>query len=283
MATTSNVIAAGRDAAVTPRGTLAIFTVAALTIGWIALSVPVITGLPAEPFVLATLVLGLVAPALILARRERRGQVRELFRDLVRLPRPRLLLVPAALAIPLGTFGAAALAGVAVVPTVSELPGIAIRIASGLLLVNLLEELVWMGFVQRHFAARRGPVAAALLTAVLFAALHVPLGLAGWRGGLGAIWAGVGALLLAGIALRLVIGAVDTLGGSLLAAAVVHASFNAAGSFVDPAADAVRYAVTGALAIIAVVYLKRRSRQPRPLRGTLEPRSRATSRTTAST
>ena len=61
----------------------------------------------------------------------------------------------------------------------------------------------------------------------------------------------------AGVALRLVIGAVDTLGRSLLAAAAVHASFNAAGAFVDPGSDWIRYAVTGAFALIAVAWLYR--------------------------
>jgi membrane protease YdiL (CAAX protease family) len=240
------------------RRSLALFTVVALGVGWTALTVPLLTGMPPEPFVLATLALGLVAPALIILRLERRGQVRELFRDLVRLPRPRLLLVPAALAIPLGTLGVAALAGAAVIPDGSQAVGVAIQIVTGLVLVNLLEELVWMGFVQRRLARARGPIVAALLTAGLFAALHLPLGLAGWAGGPTAILAGVGALIVAGVALRLVIGAVDALGGSLLAAAVTHASFNAAGSFVDPSSDWIRYAVTGALAIGALAFLSSR-------------------------
>lgn len=257
MATTSLEIAPEPGAAVAPQRRLTIFAIVALTIGWIALSVPVITGIPTEPFVLATLAFGLVAPALILARRERRGQVRGLFRDLIRLPRPGILLVPAALAIPACTFGAAVRGGVAVVPNASEAVGIAVQVVTGLVLVNLLEELVWMGFVQRHLATRRGQIAAALMTAGLFAALHLPLGLAGWHGGPIAIATGVGALVVAGAALRLVIGAVDTRGGSLLAAAVTHASFNAAGSFVEPSADWVRYAVTGVFAAGAVVYLHR--------------------------
>ena len=108
------------DSGMRPRPVLRIFIPVALAVGWIALSIPLLTGLPAEPFVLGTLVLGLVVPSLIVLRIEKRGQVAALFRDLIRLPRPRLLLVPAFLAIPLATLGAAAIAGAAVVPSGAE-------------------------------------------------------------------------------------------------------------------------------------------------------------------
>src|SRR5580765_2349250 len=43
------------------------------------------------------------------------------------------------------------------------------------LLINLWEETGWMGFVQARLQARRGALRAALLTAPLFALIHLPL------------------------------------------------------------------------------------------------------------
>jgi membrane protease YdiL (CAAX protease family) len=99
---------------------------------------------------------------------------------------------------------------------------------------NLWEETVWAGFVQGRLMARRGLLAGSLLTAIPFGLTHLPLayeaeGLAGTSWGEALVaWAFLlGALpffrYLAGTLL------VDT-GGSVLAVAVLHASFNASGA-----------------------------------------------------
>jgi membrane protease YdiL (CAAX protease family) len=98
---------------------------------------------------------------------------------------------------------------------------------SGALAVNIAEEAAWSGFVQTRLAARHGLVKGALLTAPLFAAMHLPLQFsAGWT------WSGVAGGVLALIVLapffRYLMGDVlASTGGSLLATGIAHASFNA--------------------------------------------------------
>jgi uncharacterized protein len=99
---------------------------------------------------------------------------------------------------------------------------------SGALAVNLAEETAWSGFVQTRLAARHGVLRGALLTAPLFAAMHLPLQFApGWT------WDGVAggtvALLVLAPFFRYLMGdLLASTGGSLLATGVAHASFNAA-------------------------------------------------------
>jgi membrane protease YdiL (CAAX protease family) len=48
----------------------------------------------------------------------------------------------------------------------------------GALLGNIWEELAWTGVVQHRLMDRRGPAVAALLTAILFALIHLPFAFA---------------------------------------------------------------------------------------------------------
>ena len=102
---------------------------------------------------------------------------------------------------------------------------------TGALLVNLAEETSWAGIVQTRLAARHGLLHGALLTAPLFAAMHLPLQFApGWTSGSVAI--GTAALILVGPVFRYVVGdLLEGTGGSLLAVGLWHASFNASGQF----------------------------------------------------
>ncbi len=59
----------------------------ALLSGWVLLGVPVALGIPVAPFVLATLLLGLVAAAVVLTRRDPDASMEALLRDVVRFPR----------------------------------------------------------------------------------------------------------------------------------------------------------------------------------------------------
>ncbi|QAY72554.1 CPBP family intramembrane metalloprotease [Agromyces protaetiae] len=235
---------------------VAVFTAIALPVGWVALSIPVATGLPAEPFVLATLVFGLLLPALVLARRDglrtgRPGAVRRLLRDIPRIPRPEWALVAGLVLIP----GAVWLLGAALraetEPSPATAGAVAVQFVTGLAIVNLAEELVWTGFVQRRLTAAWGLVRGALATALLFAGLHAPLAFAAHTRGAGPIALDLGALLVAGAGLRLLIGVGDLLGRSILLAAVVHASFNAGGLLVDPGSDWIRYVVALVLGVAA--------------------------------
>jgi membrane protease YdiL (CAAX protease family) len=98
----------------------------------------------------------------------------------------------------------------------------------GTLIIQLWEETAWAGFVQSRLTARHGLLIASFLTALPFAAIHIPLQFDGsptWP----QIWMGLLILFAAAPIYRYLLGMhlLDT-GGSLLAVAIQHASWNAA-------------------------------------------------------
>src|SRR4051812_20503336 len=104
----------------------------------------------------------------------------------------------------------------------------------GAVTANLWEETAWGGFVQQRLMTRHGLLLGSLLTAVPFFLIHLPVAFeekgwpgTSWHDALGT-WA---ILLVAAPFFRYLIGMVlvDT-GGSLLAAGLLHASFNASGA-----------------------------------------------------
>lgn len=130
------------------------------------------------------------------------------------------------------------------------------------LIINIWEEMVWTGFVQRRAMARWGLVGGSLVTALLFAAIHLPLAFDG-ASTPGQVGLGVAVLVGTGIGLRLLIGRVDVWSGSsLLTIGLLHGSFNATSALIDPAYDWVRLGVTIVLGILAVA-LPRRLRRTR--------------------
>jgi membrane protease YdiL (CAAX protease family) len=102
------------------------------------------------------------------------------------------------------------------------------------LTASLWEETAWSGFVQRRLMDRHGLLVGSLLTAIPFGLIHLPLAFEG-DGWAGTTWSEAfvnWAFLLGALPfLRYVIGVllVDTR-GSVLAAALLHASFNASGA-----------------------------------------------------
>jgi len=225
------------------------FVGVALPVGWVLLSIPLVTDLPVEPFVLATLLFGLVTPALVLTRRDRRTSIRALLRDCWRTPRP-LLVLPALLVIPVITWAVAGPDGSDVDGGV--VVGLAVNIVSSVLIVNLWEEMAWAGFVQRRAALRWGAVGGAVATAAMFTGIHLPLAFYGAEDA-SDVLVNVGAMVVSGIGMRFLIAAFDHWGrGSILVLGVLHASFNATGSFLHDEDDWVRYVVTLALGAAAV-------------------------------
>jgi uncharacterized protein len=101
----------------------------------------------------------------------------------------------------------------------------------GALLGNIWEELAWTGVVQHRIMDRRGPVTAALLTAIPFALIHLPFAFAE-RGFSGTPWSDVAiswlVLFLFAPFFRLLMGiAYLGTGYSLFIVGLLHASFNA--------------------------------------------------------
>ena len=141
------------------------------------------------------------------------------------------------LAMPILTVGVAAATGSLHKPN----HGVLVEALTYLLLLVLIavtasiwEETAWSGFVQRRLMTRNGLFLGSMLTAVPFGLIHLPLafetdGLAGttWSEAM-VNWA---FLLGAAPFLRYLIGVLlmDTK-GSVLAAAMMHASFNASGA-----------------------------------------------------
>ena len=103
-----------------------------------------------------------------------------------------------------------------------------LAVLSGVLLTSLWEEAAWSGFVQTRLMRRHTLLTAACLTAVPFVLAHIP-------GAFQNVTTGEALVNIAAIAvlaplLRYLSGVLllDT-GGSVLAVALLHASFNASG------------------------------------------------------
>ena len=95
-----------------------------------------------------------------------------------------------------------------------------------LVLINIWEETAWAGLVQARLERRHGLVVAALLTAVPFALIHMPLHFIG-DFSLGSLAAALAVLLIVCALVRLLLGVV--LRGtrdSILAVALLHTMFN---------------------------------------------------------
>jgi membrane protease YdiL (CAAX protease family) len=223
----------------------------ALSVGWILLSTYQVLERPSTLFVLGTLVLGLMLPAIVLTARESgRAGVWALLRDTVRIP-PRVRWLPlSVLALPFLVWcAAAALAGARPI-TADLLIDFSVQLVTGALIINIWEEMVWTGFVQRRAMARWGTTTGSVATAVLFAGIHLPLAFDG-AGTPGDVAVGVGILIGTGIGLRLLIARVDCWSGrSLLTVGLLHASFNTSASLIEPSHDWIRIAVTGLVGLV---------------------------------
>lgn len=248
--------AAASDPAASLRPLLVLGAIA-LPVGWLLLSIPLLLGLPPEPFVLGTLVFGMIIPAVVLTRRESgRAGVRALVRSVFRVPRPVWLLGVALLAIPVLGWLVATTLGGAQPLTGSLMAAIGVQFGTGLLLVNLWEEMVWTGFAQVRTMRRFGLVKGSLATAGLFAGIHLPLAFAD-----GPSAAPLGILVLFGssILLRLIFGCLYQAGGrGLLVIAIMHAAYNATGQLIQPGYDLVRLGVIAVVAAIALLITARR-------------------------
>ena len=141
-----------------------------------------------------------------------------------------------------------------------------------LLTASLWEETAWSGFVQRRLINRRGLLVGSLLTAIPFGLIHLPLAFEG-DGWAKTTWTQAfvnWAFLLGSLPfLRYLAGVllVDTR-GSVLAVAVLHASFNASGAMsVTP--DGWAY-VPALIVLTALVVVHRRLRGASLIEGAVD-------------
>jgi membrane protease YdiL (CAAX protease family) len=239
---------------------LMIFLIAALGVGWPLLTLSTRVQ-PDGPFLLATVLLGLTLPALVLTHRQGgRAGVRALLRDCVRPPTRWWWLLLAAFTLPALTWTVGAALGGAQPLTWGLAAFYTADLIIGALIINIWEEMAWTGFFQRRAATRWGPVGGSLITAAFFAAIHLPLAL---HGAHTATQVTTNLLYLVGVAIavRLLIARVDPWSGrSLLLVGLLHSSFNATENVLQPQFFWVRIVVTIALGIAVTAF----SRQPPP-------------------
>jgi membrane protease YdiL (CAAX protease family) len=223
-----------------------------LGLSWLLLSIPVLAfhgvipgaNLPVEVFALAATLLILLPAALwITSITDGRAGVRSLF---ARVFRWRfgigwwlvVLFGLPVIALLLGLIFGGSLHTADLGPVLIKQLG---SIVLAVLVINLWEETVWAGFFQTRLEGRFNFVVAAVLTALPFAGVHVPLLLLDDHVTPLSVLTGIAGLLILGIAIRLLMGvmlraALD----SVLAVGVLHQIFDASnnnGSLVDSVLD----------------------------------------------
>jgi membrane protease YdiL (CAAX protease family) len=226
-----------------------LFVVAALGAGGSLLTLSTLIE-PEAPFVIAAMLFGLALPAVVLTHREAGGAgVRALMRDCVRLPSSWWWLPLAGLGLPVITWTTGTVLGGAQPLTWGLAAFYMADLITGALIINIWEEMAWTGFFQRRAASRWGAVGGSLVTSVFFTGIHVPLAL---DGAAGSYEIASNLLFLAGVAtgVRLLIARVDPWSGqSLLTVGILHSSFNATETVLDPDYFWVRIVTTIAVGI----------------------------------
>jgi len=251
------------------RHPVAAFLVLALGIGWPGLGIPLAVGLPAAPFLLVLVFVALLGSALVVTRvADGPGAVRKLLsRTLIwRFGVGRWAVI--VFGMPVLTVAIAAVSGTLTRPESGWLVETGTYLFAtlifGALALNLWEETAWAGFAQSRLMVRHGLLGAAVLTAVPFGLIHIPLYLEGDQTP-SQIAIGLGLLFAAAPLYRYLLGMhlLDT-GGSLLAVGVQHASWNAALKLGSVEGGAWEWQVLVAVALLTLlVAVGRRLRPPR--------------------
>ncbi len=219
------------------RRPLTTFLVWFFTVGQALVFTPIVAAgygieLPPQLFVLASTLVGLLLPAVVLTRIvDGAAGVQDLWRRAVRgwvaarwyaLALAGVPLVSVGLA--LLFFGAPTAPVTAASLTTALVYGLLLQTVVALVPNNWAEEVAWMGFFQARLQARTTPMRAAALTAPLFALQHValvvgsPLPLA---------VALMAFLVVVNIPIRALMGWAYNRTGSLFAVGVLHAAGNA--------------------------------------------------------
>jgi membrane protease YdiL (CAAX protease family) len=241
--------------------------VLALGLGWLGLGIPLALGLPLAPFLLLLVFVALLGSALVVTRiADGPGAIRKLLSRVLiwRFGVGRWAIV--LFGVPVLTLAIAAVTGTLRQPQdgwLMELGNYLFgTLIFGALALNIWEETAWGGFVQSRLTARHGLLTAALLTAVPFGLIHIPLYLEGDPTGSDAV-IGLALLFAAAPFYRYLVGALllDTR-GSLLAVGVLHASWNAAVKLDAVDGGKWELQVLGAVALLAVLLAAERRLRP---------------------
>jgi uncharacterized protein len=227
------------------------FLVIALGLSWLLFSIPVLAfhgvipgaNLPVEVFALGSTLLILLPTALwVTWITDGRAGVRGLF---ARVFRWRfgigwwlvVLFGLPVIALLLGVMFGGSLHLADLGPVLIKQLG---SIALAVVVINLWEETVWAGFFQTRLEARFNFVVAAVVTALPFAGVHVPLLLLN-NVSARSVLIGIAGLLILGIVVRLLMGVMlRAASDSVLAVGVLHQIFDASnnnGALVDSLLD----------------------------------------------
>jgi uncharacterized protein len=228
------------------------FLVIALGLSWLLFSIPVLAfhgvipgaNLPVEVFALGSTLLILLPTALwVTWITDGRAGVRGLF---ARVFRWRfgigwwlvVLFGLPVIALLLGVMFGGSLHLADLGPVLIKQLG---SIALAVVVINLWEETVWAGFFQTRLEARFNFVVAAVVTALPFAGVHVPLLLLDNQVSALSVLRGIAGLLILGIVIRLLMGVMMRAAlDSVLAVGVLHQIFDASnnnGALVDSVLD----------------------------------------------
>ena len=148
--------------------------------------------------------------------------------------------VAAVVAMPGVTVGlAAALGDEVIAPTPTALVDELVAAAVALLLINVAEETTWAGFLQTRLERAHSLLVAAVLTAVPFALVHIPIRVVTREIDSPAdLLPQLAVLMVVSTILRVLLGGVMRgAGNSLLAVAAAHTSFNRSNNVDGLAAD----------------------------------------------
>ncbi|HEX8510249.1 MAG TPA: CPBP family intramembrane glutamic endopeptidase [Propionibacteriaceae bacterium] len=254
----------GRVSGFARRRPISMFLILVFGIGWPILAVPVLADrgliggsqLPVEFFALGVTWFVMLPAALwVTAVSESRRAARQLLGRAFRW-RLGVWWAVVLLALPLVTIvvglalgGSLATGGVLTV----VLRGV-MSLLTAVLLIHLWEETVWAGFLQTRLERRHGLTVAALIAAVPFAAIHMPLLLIG-ETSLTGLLIGVAKLLALGVGMRLMVGVFLRATGSLLAVGLLHGVYNAsnnAGGLIDGLLEGADQNLTAPIALVLV-------------------------------
>lgn len=243
---------------------------------WGAIATVLFLGAPPRPMSTVGAILGLAVPALaITAALEGKAGVRDLLGRSLRWRVSWPWYLFAVLTVPLGSLLLAPLfAGPAVLEVLGEnwaliftvfLPQVLINLVT----VQIFEELGWTGFAQHRVQRVHGALKTSLLLGVVFATVHFPMYLIGMpltpQSVLGVVALQVIVIPLALFIRVLLTWTYNRTGFSVLLAAILHASFNAASDadflpelVPGPVAMMLPLAVVVVLAVTVMVHSKGR-------------------------
>jgi membrane protease YdiL (CAAX protease family) len=252
----------------TQRHPIAAFLLLAFLIGVPGLVIPLLAGIPLMPFLLLLVFVALLGSSLLVTwRADGPAGIRRLLSRVVQWRFSAWRWAIILFGVPVLTVALAAASGTLVSPERGWVPEIGWYLFNtlifGALTLNLWEETAWAGFAQTRWMARHGLLTASLITAVFFAAIHVPLQFEGDPSG-PRILASIGVVLVTALFARYLIGMhlLDTR-GSILAVGIQHASWNASQKIEAVQGGVWEWQMVAAVALLtAIVAVGRRLHRP---------------------